>query len=598
MPPPPGSRGPGSPPRMSRPRVSQWQGHSAAAAPGASQWQGNVAGEAAQAATPAVACDEVLAANDGDSSECATDTTRSLPASDEGDEVGRATVGRLSTHTQGDALLRVLSVASEFQECSSGFIRTCQEEEDELMLQAAPTCSRRIRKVLRQITRHPAYSSVSGCAVLLDFVAICRDADSTAGTERPQELFAVITMNSCFVFYVVDLCARLCAHGCEMMKTKPYMLDLFVICVSVFEYALELLGTVQTGSSLLMIRMVRLCRLLRLLRVVKLFQGMKELRRLCQMIATSARTMFWSFLMSFLIMSMWSVVAVEMVYPVAQRLLEQGTWTECERCGRAFESVMAANLTFFQTILAGDSWGMLALPIMEEEPLTAIVFCGALVTLTYGIMQLITAVVVDSFADLRKLDVNQLAAEKDAEEKEEKKFLTTVFKRLDADCSGQVTCQELIDGVRRIKEFQDWLRVMDIDSNDLGRLFRMLDDDDSGDIDLNEFIDCLYRLKNADPNTTAKLVKHMIENVEKATDQLLAKVGTVQDRIQTMERVQREQLVGAGTSRSASKEEDMTSSLKEMEAAVQRGCVFALEAALSAAADSMTLMKTTGQRSG
>eukprot|EP00929_Paragymnodinium_shiwhaense_P002756 TRINITY_DN10303_c0_g1_i4.p1 TRINITY_DN10303_c0_g1~~TRINITY_DN10303_c0_g1_i4.p1 ORF type:complete len:641 (+),score=119.96 TRINITY_DN10303_c0_g1_i4:223-2145(+) len=458
-----------------------------------------------------------------------------------------------------------------------------------------------VRKAARQFVLHAYYDCVSGFVVFVDFIAICQDTDCKASADCTN-IVASTVMMCCFVFYVFDLLLRLCADGLSVFKQRTHVLDAFVICVSIFELSMDAMQ--QATSSVTMIRMVRLCRLLRLVRVVKLFASMKELRRLVQMIATCGRTMFWSFLMAFLVMTMWAVAAVELVHPVAQKLADEGTWPECERCGRAFETVMSVNLTFFQTVLAGDSWGIYAMPIIEEAPATAIVLCGALLSLSFGIMQLITAVVVDTFADLRKMDVNGLAEELEAEEKHEKKFLFQMFAAIDSDSSGRVTYEELSSGAFTVKDFQDWLRVMDIDEADLGRLFRMIDNDRSGSIELAEFIDVLYRLRNAEEKTTGKMVKHMLDNLEQVTSSLVLRIDALHTFCTSRDRPDTSR---PGTPRPGTPRPGTPSTMQESPrslipegvapepippesmAPLQRACVVALEAALAASVEKIQM---------
>ena len=40
-------------------------------------------------------------------------------------------------------------------------------------------------------------------------------------------------------------------------------------------------------------------------------------------------------------------------------------------------TVMDANLLLFQTVIAGDSWGKIAIPVIQRHPATAIIFVGA-----------------------------------------------------------------------------------------------------------------------------------------------------------------------------------------------------------------------------
>ena len=41
------------------------------------------------------------------------------------------------------------------------------------------------------------------------------------------------------------------------------------------------------------------------------------------------------------------------------------TFQDCEQCLRATSSVMDANLLLFKTVIAGDSWGTIAVPVIE-----------------------------------------------------------------------------------------------------------------------------------------------------------------------------------------------------------------------------------------
>lgn len=40
--------------------------------------------------------------------------------------------------------------------------------------------------------------------------------------------------------------------------------------------------------------------------------------------------------------------------------------------------VMDANLLLFKTVVALDSWGKVALPVIQHTPSAAIIFCGRL----------------------------------------------------------------------------------------------------------------------------------------------------------------------------------------------------------------------------
>ena len=70
-----------------------------------------------------------------------------------------------------------------------------------------------------------------------------------------------------------------------------------------------------------------------------------------------------------------------------------GFFADCEQCRRAMSSVMDANLLLFKTVIAGDSWGEIAVPVIQEHPWTSVIFVGSMLTLVFGVVNLIVAVV-------------------------------------------------------------------------------------------------------------------------------------------------------------------------------------------------------------
>merc|ERR1711871_316564 len=104
-------------------------------------------------------------------------------------------------------------------------------------------------------------------------------------------------------------------------------------------------------------------------------------------------------------------MAVEYVQPLVWELNKDGAYEYCSWCSRAFESIMLSNLTLFQ-IVTGDGWSMLARPLVEKHPASVILFVAVIFTMVFGLLNLITAVIVDTAAQARESDVMQLARQK------------------------------------------------------------------------------------------------------------------------------------------------------------------------------------------
>jgi len=207
----------------------------------------------------------------------------------------------------------------------------------------------------------------------------------------------------------------------------------------------------------------------------------------------------------------------------------------------------------------------MAIPIIEAHPWTGIVFTSAMMMLVFGVLNLIVAVIVDTFAEARSRDIMTRATELESEELEEKKILSKIFDRIDDDGSGAVTYDELREGAKKVAEFRHWLRVLDIDARDLEQLFSIVDEDGSGEIDPNEFIDAMYRMKNAESKTATRFVKHQVAKIHEEQQRFQESMQSKMEGTEAMIRQQEAEIH------------------KAMEVAMSRASEVALEAALEAA---------------
>merc|ERR1719359_2168252 len=138
-----------------------------------------------------------------------------------------------------------------------------------------------------------------------------------------------------------------------------------------------------------------------------------------------------------------------MIHPLVLDLVEEGKFEGCERCPRAYSTVVNSNLTYIQHIVAGDSWGQLTIPIIEAHPWTACLFIPVLVTISMAIMNVILAVIVESAEETRRNDLVERMKIKEAHFFNKSKQLLNVCSALDADASGDLSLDELLEGFER-----------------------------------------------------------------------------------------------------------------------------------------------------
>jgi len=353
--------------------------------------------------------------------------------------------------------------------------------------------------------------------VLVDTICTIADIDARAGSGETAPAI-VILADVCLALYTLEMIVMLWLRGLRMLKELSTQLDVLIIGCGVVEKALNLIWGQEDSTIISLIRVLRLVCIFRITRLLQRTKALRELSKLVSMMATCLKALVWSFIFCFVIMTVWAMLMVEFIYPLILELSEDGTFGNCPQCTRATSSVMSANVLLFKTVIAGDSWGEIAVPVIEKFPWTAIVFMGSLLTLVFGVLNLIVAVVVDTFAEARQRDVLNLAEDLEVDLANDQKVLQKMFERMDEDGSGLVSFEELVAGARKDPEFQSRLRVMDIDEADLRQLFDMIDTTGMGEIESSEFIAALSRWVH-DSKTAPRFVKYnMLRSLEMQDD--------------------------------------------------------------------------------
>jgi len=367
-----------------------------------------------------------------------------------------------------------------------------------------------LRRKVRDCLRSPLLDLVQGSVVAFDVLLGVFETDiRAAGEDVPR--WIMVCGDVCLVSYLLEVLATLFVRHAKALTNTWVLLDIIIVVAG---FSASLIEAVTRLPSEGVRRLLYLFRVIRLVRVFRKFRYFRSLQKLVKIIVSCTRTLFWSFIFCFVIMTIWSMLAVEVLAPLMPSLAETGVFADCDSCKTAFSSVMRTNLTFFQTIIAGDSWGRIAVPMIEAYPLSSVIFCGSLLSIVFGILNMIVAVVVDEFADKRAKDFVEMGEEMDMNRQEDLEFLQTIFEKLDEDNDGELDFIELLHGARKIPEFCHRLRVMDIDESDLIQLFEMIDSDGSGTVGPKEFITALSRWLH-DSKTASRFVKYnVMRNLE------------------------------------------------------------------------------------
>ncbi|CAK9069692.1 unnamed protein product [Durusdinium trenchii] len=440
------------------------------------------------------------------------------------EEVGRSEGKKLSAFSERRSISHSSSrktVVDPKSGLSGNFIKAKSTQGFEVDTDRESYTSR-LKKSVKRFQKSKAFSNFMVFVVLFDAYCTCRDIDARASyfsptpSDAPQML--MVLADVCLLMYTLELALNFWVQGWKLLKDWMVLLDMAIILCGYIDLMLNLIAQRDFVLRLGIFRAFRLARIIRLMRVLRKMRALRELQKLVTMMSTCLKALFWSFVFCFLVMSIWAMFMVEVVNPLIHEM-KSDAFQNCPECMTSTGSVMAANLLLFQTVIAGDSWGKLAVPVIKAHPETAIIFVGSLLTLVFGVLNLIVAVVVDTFAEARSRDILNLAEELEYDHAADRKFLQSVFDRMDLNGSGQITFEELVEGARNDQEFQSRLRVMDIDETDLKQLFEMIDTHAEGEINAAEFIGPLSRWVH-ESKTAPRFIKYNLQRAMQQQDDL------------------------------------------------------------------------------
>ena len=282
------------------------------------------------------------------------------------------------------------------------------------------------------------------------------------------------------------------------------MIDLVTVLAGWFSFAL---------ASVVNLSVLRLSRLVRVVRAVRVFISVPEFYLLMTGLYSSIKAILFGSMMLLSVLLFFAVLAVEMIHP-ANSILDSFP-ESCDRCPRAFASVSSASITFFQQIVAGDSWGTISVPLLEAKPWTGIILFLVFVTVSLGLMNLILAVIVERASEARDNDHDQKVKKKQEERSKSMFDLAKVCATMDKNNNGLVSLEEMRNGYDQLESFRKLMQQMDIRRDEMETIFKVLDDDNSGEVSYLEFCQNIGGFLKRDPVIMHSLVHAAVLELRK-----------------------------------------------------------------------------------
>lgn len=370
------------------------------------------------------------------------------------------------------------------------------------------------RRALSAFVDSVFFEYLTGIIILANIIMIGIEAEMSL-TKKEEMSWATNVEQAFLAVYTLELLLRIAGGGIRTFWSCWFLLDFFLVCVGMLAVVVAPMltggGTDMAGfEKLLVVRGLRLLRLARVLRMVGRF---KVVWRLVSGLLTAWDTMLSATGLIMLWLFIFACVAVEIVSKDKDLLNNPDTGAIVEY---AFGSLPRAILTLVQFVSL-DSIAGVYFPLIMAKPWLAIYFMPLMVLIPIGLMNLVTAVLVEHALShaTREEEVHRMHTKEKI--KAALPELQTIFTSLDADGSGHVTRAEAANVPLTVFP-PKVLEAVSVDS--MADLFEMLDVDEGGTLTQAEFFEGLLHLLLLDVPMWAIQTLKLLRPLRKETIQI------------------------------------------------------------------------------
>lgn len=359
------------------------------------------------------------------------------------------------------------------------------------------------RHHLGEILNSQRFDTMLGVIIIANAVNIGLELSWRA---QGQDTTICNVLEHCFLaIYTIELAMRMLLDWHVVLTDVWVRFDIFLVSLGIVsQWILDpFFSDVAEVHTLLMLRCARL---LRLAKTVRFLMRFKELWMLVQGLANSAYTMVYTILLLFVVLYIFACLALQLLYQ--HPMIEQDE-IFAKTVQENFSDLASAMVTLLQFV-SFDNIVHVYKPLGDRDPLLLAYFVVVILVVGITIMNLVTAVIVNSSLEQVAKDKSLLQTIEEQNRKKVLADLRAMFYRMDYDGSGEVSREEICrippherQVLRELTGFDDPLE-----------LFDALDTDEKGEIGIEEFCDGLWEVAVSDSPLEIKRMQKQVEHIK------------------------------------------------------------------------------------
>lgn len=258
-----------------------------------------------------------------------------------------------------------------------------------------------------------------------------------AGAPSIFEYFEIIFQ----MMYAAELAAMFFAYGCDCLHDHWVKFDMLVVAGG-FADICVLQPLNAKFDMILILRVLRLLRLFRLARAMKVLVQFREMAILINGLLSSVGMMVYTLVLLTVMIFIFACAGQQLIGEIAK---EPGVDPLiADIVTEHFATVTLSMLTLIQFV-SMDDLAAVYKPIIMDRPWLSIYFLSAILVISIVLMNLVTAVMVNSAID--KAEQNKSIVQQAAKEKAAKlaRDVSNLFYKLDTDADGELCKEEFMD---------------------------------------------------------------------------------------------------------------------------------------------------------
>jgi hypothetical protein len=257
--------------------------------------------------------------------------------------------------------------------------------------------------------------------------------------------------------------------------------------------------TIPLGVDVKMLRLVRLCRLLRLTELLRTMEALDVLFVMFTAIKGTFAILAWAVaLLSAMLMTvaLFLCTTLQVTYfnNVNAHTLSEADLQTHRKLYEYFGTFTRCMLSMFELTLA--NWPPVTRMLAEEVSEWFMLFClFHKLTIGFAVIGVINGVILQETFKVASSDDMIMLRQKSRATATMKKKMTLLFETLNHD--GEDIDFEEFCLIAEDPEIKTWLASMDIETDDLSTLFKLIDHTNDGQISLDELLTRVPRIKGA-----------------------------------------------------------------------------------------------------